>query len=580
MELNTANREFNRYKKLKIRLELIREDIGFLRNCKSQKVFPKFIEYKIRQKSSDKEVERVVKEAKRKLLEVELGRHFARAERTRRELYSIHLYLMKNTHESFWREFREKVIQIGRYKSMKKRRIQNNKLKRLVSSSVVCKQSASERNFIINKTSRVFSKEQIQLLNKGLKYKPKPVETPVNEIVVAVESSIKYLPLEEKINVREGVKKVLSSHQEVKPPKRSEWKVIEELKESDSVYLNPDKGKGVVIMERSDYTEAAMEILDDENYELLKTKRKFPVDSLQQQVKDELNKLKQEGFLNGQEVRKLTVSNPSIPSFSCLPKTHKEGNKMRPVVSSVNSPTSEICRFLTQRFRKLKKPFSLSVKNSFEIADKLRNEKLTENEQLISFDVESLYPSVPVEESVKLLSEWIIGQDISDVDAQLYVRLVKLVMNQRWLEFEGKIYIQKEGLFIGNSLSPILAEVFMGNLEKKAQNEAWFPRLWQRYVDDIFAIARKGTEAEILSHLNGMHGAIRFTLEVECSGKLPFLDLEVNRSGDRLCFDIYRKPTDARTNLIIPGLIRWQHLNRLYLGCGTCPCPVKRDERN
>jgi hypothetical protein len=187
----------------------------------------------------------------------------------------------------------------------------------------------------------------------------------------------------------------------------------------------------------------------------------------------------------------------------------------------------------------------MSVKNSFEAAEKLSSEEISEDEQLISFDVEALYPSVPVDESIGLFSDWINEQDISDVDAQLYVNLLRLVMQQRWLEFEGKIYKQKEGLFIGNALSPILAEIFMGKLEEKAKEHSWFPRTWYRYVDDVIAVVKTGEETNILNELNKRHEAIKFTLEVEEAGSLPFLDLRLIRENGKISFDIYRKPTDA-----------------------------------
>jgi hypothetical protein len=40
------------------------------------------------------------------------------------------------------------------------------------------------------------------------------------------------------------------------------------------------------------------------------------------------------------------VSNQIFPEFSCMPKTHKPGNKVRPVVSSVDAPTSKIRKCL------------------------------------------------------------------------------------------------------------------------------------------------------------------------------------------------------------------------------------------
>ena len=50
------------------------------------------------------------------------------------------------------------------------------------------------------------------------------------------------------------------------------------------------------------------------------------------------------------------------------------------------------------------------------------------------------------------------------------------------------------------------------------------PRLWKRYVDDTFCILRRGSTEELLHHLNGVRLTIKFTVEWEEDGTLPFLD--------------------------------------------------------
>jgi hypothetical protein len=216
------------------------------------------------------------------------------------------------------------------------------------------------------------------------------------------------------------------------------------------------------------------------------------------------------------------------------------------VVSNINTPTSRISRWLVERFRSFEKPKSRSVKNSLELVQKLKGITIEEDEVLVSFDVETLYPSVPVGESSVLLKEWIMGQNISNREAELCCRLVDIVLEQRWIQHDELLLLLQEGLFIGSSLSSILSEVFMGDLESKMEGKRWFPRLWIRYVDDVVAIIKRGTTDRILKHLNKQHeGVIKFTVEQEENGKLPFLDLLLIREDNNIVFDVYRKPTDA-----------------------------------
>ncbi|KFD66818.1 LOW QUALITY PROTEIN: hypothetical protein M514_20962 [Trichuris suis] len=71
-------------------------------------------------------------------------------------------------------------------------------------------------------------------------------------------------------------------------------------------------------------------------------------------------------------------------------------------------------------------------------------------------------------------------------------------------------------------------------------------KLFKRYVDDIFAIVKKGHEEAFLYHLNGLFTEhVKFTIEKEHGGRLPFLDALVIKDGHRLKTTVYRKPTNT-----------------------------------
>ncbi|XP_065094096.1 uncharacterized protein LOC135714647 [Ochlerotatus camptorhynchus] len=99
---------------------------------------------------------------------------------------------------------------------------------------------------------------------------------------------------------------------------------------------------------------------------------------------------------------------------------------------------------------------------------------------------------------------------------------------------------------MGSKLSPLLANVFMSDFEVDAEKQKFFPRVWRRYGDDIFAPVKERYLEQTLNMLNSRHSSIKFTVEREVDGKLPFLDLMVTRKeDDTLKFGIYRKPTST-----------------------------------
>ncbi|XP_062703896.1 uncharacterized protein LOC134286309 [Aedes albopictus] len=99
---------------------------------------------------------------------------------------------------------------------------------------------------------------------------------------------------------------------------------------------------------------------------------------------------------------------------------------------------------------------------------------------------------------------------------------------------------------MGSKLSPLLADLFMSDFENQAQKKKLFPRIWWRYVDDVFAPVKERYLDQTLSMLNSQHNTIKFTVEKEVEGRLPFLDLLISRKEDStLKFGIYRKPTST-----------------------------------
>ena len=99
---------------------------------------------------------------------------------------------------------------------------------------------------------------------------------------------------------------------------------------------------------------------------------------------------------------------------------------------------------------------------------------------------------------------------------------------------------------MGSPLSPVVANIFMEDFENTALLTADLsPKVWFRYVDDTFVVWQHGRNKleDFLTHLNTLHERIKFTMELESSGTIPFLDVLVEKSTDCLSTDVYRKPT-------------------------------------
>lgn len=115
-----------------------------------------------------------------------------------------------------------------------------------------------------------------------------------------------------------------------------------------------------------------------------------------------------------------------------------------------------------------------------------------------------------------------------------------------FFQYNGKFFMQNKGLAMGSPLSPVLANLFMSKLEVELKQLEDFPRIWWRYVDDVFAVVKRSKIDDVLKMINSQYDSIKFTSEVEVDKSLAFLDLKISRnSTNNLEFDILRKQTST-----------------------------------
>ena len=117
------------------------------------------------------------------------------------------------------------------------------------------------------------------------------------------------------------------------------------------------------------------------------------------------------------------------------------------------------------------------------------------------------------------------------------------------------MYQQKFGTAMGSPVSPIVANLFMEDLEQRAMESApddLRPKFWKRYVDDTREVIRRGKVEEWSEHLNRMDstGSIKFTHEEETDNSIPFLDTHIHRRHDgSIKVKVYRKKTHTNQYL-------------------------------
>ncbi|CAF1171710.1 unnamed protein product [Didymodactylos carnosus] len=169
---------------------------------------------------------------------------------------------------------------------------------------------------------------------------------------------------------------------------------------------------------------------------------------------------------------KLFVSGSSIPTIYCTVKVHKQNYPLRPIISMCNAPNYKIAAHLASMIKQCNDQLSSYVKDSFEFVKMLQNNIVGSNEIMLSFDVESLYPNVSVTEAIDIAVKMLWGTNktmkfMKLTKSETYILLFNLALRNLQFRLYNEYYRQKEGVAMGSLLAPILADIFMNNLEKK-----------------------------------------------------------------------------------------------------------------
>ena len=123
--------------------------------------------------------------------------------------------------------------------------------------------------------------------------------------------------------------------------------------------------------------------------------------SQEDKINNYLRSLKKKEIIEENEYKDLYASGCCPGILYGLPKTHKIGNPIRPIFSALNTASYKLCKFLVPILDPLTRN-DYTLKNSFEFA-KFINERNFNNCTMASFDIESLFTNIPVDETIDII---------------------------------------------------------------------------------------------------------------------------------------------------------------------------------
>lgn len=584
LKMTTRSKELNFFFKLRNKIEVTKNKIAFLLKCKKSKVYPKFIQ--INTKVKNNRSRKVLNDAKKQWLKLEINFLNSNLINWERKAYHLHL-----KHASVMDVHGHKFETIHNQNIIKRNSL-NEKWKKLKTSTdnrtdEVVHQPKPEliEDFVINLSSKTLSNDELKLLNRGLNFIPTPDKLPAEDLCADIMSQIRYLPSDIKDDIDHHsyniMKEAMSSN--FRNTHRKIHETIAGLRKKKLIITKADKSNKVIVYDENQYERLVVKTIENGPYTVVDEN---PLKDMIKEVNHSLEKHSHVLCNNPTiELKHWKVSNPTVPRLYALGKNHKpldpDGDmKMRPIASNINAPSENIAKKLSKIFNSMTPPKGKSVKNGTEFANLVHNMEIKRTEDMGSYDVTSLYPSIPIPKAMIFLRKWLKSNDVSNALIDAYTDLAQVCMNQNIFQFRNKFYKQTCGTSMGNSLSSFIAELFMCYFETELEKQESFPRFYTRFMDDIFAINNKRKFTPVLDLFNKQYETVKFTMEMEKDGKIPFLDTEISRKNDRLEVNVYRKPTSTARRITSDSHHDFKHKLAAYHSMAHFMVSIPLSEEN
>ena len=332
------------------------------------------------------------------------------------------------------------------------------------------------KHIIHNYSTYSLSNEQYIALSYGLDThipsRTKP-STIYNEFEVFFRGLLKdtgNIPETELQLIKTKLRNTCEKYTKIKVPCKYR-EIINELRKREYIaVVKTYKGRGVVIMNRDKYHKKCLELLDMEQFQKL---NHDPTKTTERKVQNTLRKIKWKLSINEYKRIYPTGSSPG-KLYGTVRKIRKlsdgdsvEKLPIRPIISNLNTATYHLAKYLA----KLLSPLSTSeytVSSSKEFMTTIKNVQVPSGFHMVSFDVKSLFTNVPLEYTIGLVLERIYnkGELVTNITRSEMKEMLLLCTKNVHFSYNHDIYIQRDGVAMGSPLGPVLAGIFMMNLER------------------------------------------------------------------------------------------------------------------
>ena len=300
-------------------------------------------------------------------------------------------------------------------------------------------------------------------------------------------------------------------------------------------------------MDKEDYVQKARELLDQPTY---RTINNDPTTKYKNKLVNLLKSIKSKGEIDEALYKKLYLTGAGSPKFYGLPKIHKEGKPLRPIVSSIGAASYEVAKELANILKPLVGKSMYHIHNTQDFIQPDQRHQATERSMHGFLWCQGTLHISAHKACHKHHQEAVWGRPRipkkNNFVCNQHHQTIGVLPEQHLFHFPGQVLWTAEGSCNGIPHSPIVANLYMEKFEQLAINTAPHPPFLEKICGwHLHHPGVTNTRPVFLEHLNSIDQHIQFTSEeAGIDGSIPFLDvLIIPDEEGNLKTTVYRKPT-------------------------------------
>ncbi|CAF1475610.1 unnamed protein product, partial [Adineta steineri] len=329
-----------------------------------------------------------------------------------------------------------------------------------------------------------------------------------------------------------------------------------EIKKSNVVIRPTDKSKLLHLGSSNDYHQKALQYMQETNAYREITSGINPCYEHVQKVLAVIDPMLKNSEINlklWKQSMRPHINTTELAYLYTIPKPHKIGTPLRPIVSSIKAAATGVSHFLDLLLRPIfdRVAEETTYINGIEFVRRMESYqhsgRLLPTTLFVTFDVSNLYTMIPRDGAILALQKFFGKQAdnrrIHEMTIDTITKLARLVLDTNSFLFENKYYQQIRGGAMGSPFTMTLANIYMLEWEQplvEYQNN--HNKLYGRYIDDVFMTTNLSFD-QIKSQLdmtNNRDNNIKISYSI--GSTVEFLDVLVENKGGQLRTAVFHKP--------------------------------------